>query len=107
MNQLPAKEFNTIVGGGVLLAINAGYINVVAMAGVFPGVTISHVTGSVSRIGISLYRQDYETFALVASIVISFMFGSFVSGYLVGDSKFKLGSISNCNDRELWIYFIS
>ena len=37
MNNLPAKEFNTIVIGGVMLAANAGFINVVSMAGVFPG----------------------------------------------------------------------
>ena len=38
MNSLPEKEFITIVAGGVALAANAGFINVVSMAGVFPGI---------------------------------------------------------------------
>jgi uncharacterized membrane protein YoaK (UPF0700 family) len=90
MNNLSAKEFQLIVTGGVILAANAGFINVVSMAGVFPGVTVSHVTGSVSRIALSLFNEDFETMALVLSIVISYMFGSFIAGYLVGDGKFKI-----------------
>lgn len=97
MNKLPTHEFNTIVVGSVLLAINAGFINVVAMAGVFPGVTVSHVTGSVSRIAISVFNNDMQTCALVTSIVISFVFGSFIGGYLVGDSKFKLNGCRMLN----------
>ncbi|KAI8909558.1 hypothetical protein EDD86DRAFT_190535 [Gorgonomyces haynaldii] len=89
MNNLPAREFNTIVVGGVLLAANAGYINVVSMA----GITVSHVTGSVSRIGMSVFNGDFDTFALVGSVVICFMFGCFISGYLVGDTKFRLSNM--------------
>jgi hypothetical protein len=37
MNNLPAREFYTILGGACLLAANAGFINVVSMAGIFPG----------------------------------------------------------------------
>jgi uncharacterized membrane protein YoaK (UPF0700 family) len=92
MNNLPAKEFYTIVSGSVLLAFNAGFINVISYAGVF-SVTVSHVTGNVSRIAVLLYKEDFESLALVASIIISFMFGSFVSGYAVGDNKFKLGGM--------------
>lgn len=94
MNNLPAREFHTIVGGGVLLAMNAGYINVVSMTGLF-SVTVSHVTGSVTRISILLYNQEFELLIFVASIVLSFMFGAFVAGYSVGDNKFKLSGILN------------
>ncbi|KAJ8331931.1 hypothetical protein O5D80_000098 [Batrachochytrium dendrobatidis] len=92
MNNLPEREFYTIVAGGVALAANAGFINVVSMAGVFPGVTVSHVTGSVSRIAISAVQQDWETFLLVVSIIVSFTFGSFMAGFIVGDNRFKLGA---------------
>ena len=54
------------------------------------GVTVSHVTGSVSRIAIAMFNEDFDTFALVLSIVASFMFGCFVSGFIVGDGKFRL-----------------
>ncbi|KAL2918060.1 hypothetical protein HK105_202474 [Polyrhizophydium stewartii] len=92
MNNLPQREFNTIVAGGAALAANAGFINVVSMAGVFPGVTVSHVTGSVSRVAISVVQQDWDTFFLVVSIVSSFVFGAFISGFIVGDNRFKLGA---------------
>ncbi|EGF81386.1 hypothetical protein BATDEDRAFT_23779 [Batrachochytrium dendrobatidis JAM81] len=88
MNNLPEREFHTIVAGGVALAANASFINVVSMA----GVTVSHVTGSVSRVAISAVQQDWETFLLVVSIIVSFTFGSFMAGFIVGDNRFKLGA---------------
>jgi Protein of unknown function (DUF1275) len=91
MNNLPPAEFNAIVMGGSILAANAGFINVVSMAGIFPGVTVSHVTGTVSRIPISIFRQEFETLVLVLSILLSFAFGCFMAGFLIGESKFKLG----------------
>ncbi|KAI8616172.1 hypothetical protein BC830DRAFT_1055392, partial [Chytriomyces sp. MP71] len=90
MNNFAQKEFNTIVAGSCILAMNAGFINVVTLAGVF-SVTVSHVTGNVSRVAISIFNGDLTTFSLVTSILFSFMFGAFISGYLVGDAKFVLG----------------
>lgn len=90
MNNIAKREFWSIVIGGTLLAINAGFINVVTLAGVF-SVTVSHVTGNVTRIGVSLFQRDFITLALITSILLSFMFGSFISGFMVGDAKFKLG----------------
>ncbi|KAJ3314481.1 hypothetical protein HDU76_002405 [Blyttiomyces sp. JEL0837] len=91
MNNFAQKEFYTIVAGASILAANAGFINVVAMAGVF-SVTVSHVTGTVSRIGISLVQGDITTLSMVVSIILSFMFGAFIAGYMVGDHKFQLGN---------------
>ncbi|RKO93541.1 hypothetical protein BDK51DRAFT_19960 [Blyttiomyces helicus] len=90
MNNFAAKEFYSIVVGGSVLSLNAGFINVVTLAGVF-SVTVSHVTGNVSRVAISIYEADLTTLALVGSIIFSFMFGSFMAGLMVGDNKFRLG----------------
>ena len=90
MNNLAKKEFNAIVLGGSVLSFNAAYINVCAMAGAYSA-TVSHVTGNITRIGISIFNEDLTIFALVASIVGAFMFGSFVAGFMVGDSRFRLG----------------
>ncbi|KAJ3029148.1 UNVERIFIED_CONTAM: hypothetical protein HDU68_012917 [Siphonaria sp. JEL0065] len=90
MNNFAQKEFNTIVAGSCILAMNAGFINVVTLAGVF-SVTVSHVTGNVSRIAISIFAGDVTSLILVTSILFSFMFGAFISGYMVGDGKFVLG----------------
>ena len=105
MINLAQKEFWSIVIGGSLLSVNAGFINVVTLAGVF-SVTVSvsllgnrvkalislkHVTGHVAIIGLSLFQKDLNTLVLNTSILMSFMFGSFIAGFLVGDSKFRLG----------------
>ncbi|KAJ3219624.1 hypothetical protein HDU67_000112 [Dinochytrium kinnereticum] len=90
MNQFAQKEFYSIVVGASILAANAGYINVVTLAGVF-SVTVSHVTGNVSKVAISLITGDVTMLAVVTSILFSFMFGAFVAGYMVGDHKFQLG----------------
>ncbi|KAJ3318368.1 hypothetical protein HDV06_000548 [Boothiomyces sp. JEL0866] len=56
------------------------------------GVTVSHVTGLVSRVAISTFAEDFETFVLVTSVLLSFMFGCFIAGFIVGDHKFTLGA---------------
>ncbi|TPX66620.1 hypothetical protein SpCBS45565_g04324 [Spizellomyces sp. 'palustris'] len=90
MNTFAQREFNSIVIGGSVLALNAGFINVVTLAGVFT-VTVSHHTGNVSRIAMALLNADITTLALVTSILFSYMFGSFIAGFMVGDNKFRLG----------------
>ncbi|KAI8816458.1 uncharacterized protein EV422DRAFT_551654 [Fimicolochytrium jonesii] len=90
MNNFASREFYSIVIGGSVLALNAGFINVVTLAGVF-SVTVSHHTGNVSKTAIALYNWDLTTLALVTSIVFSYMFGSFIAGFMVGDNKFRLG----------------
>lgn len=90
MDKLAVKEFYSIVLGGSILCFNAGFINVITMAGVYSA-TVSHVTGNITRIAIAIFQEDLTIFALVSSIVGSFMFGSFVSGFLIGDARFRLG----------------
>ncbi|KAI9017791.1 hypothetical protein BC832DRAFT_570051 [Gaertneriomyces semiglobifer] len=90
MNSFASNEFNAIVIGGSILALNAGFINVVTLAGVF-SVTVSHHTGNVSRIAIALFQADLASLALIVSIIFSYMFGAFIAGFMVGDNKFRLG----------------
>ncbi|KAJ3299210.1 hypothetical protein HK104_009743 [Borealophlyctis nickersoniae] len=90
MDNFASREFNAIVIGGCLLAANAGFINVITLTGVF-SVTVSHLTGNVSRVAIALFNADITTLMLVTSICFSFSFGSFIAGLMVGDHKFRLG----------------
>ncbi|KAJ3009213.1 hypothetical protein HKX48_008096 [Thoreauomyces humboldtii] len=90
MNNFADREFYTIVIGGSALAVNAGFINVVTLAGVF-SVTVSHHTGNVSKTAIALLNADLTTLALVSSIIATYMFGAFIAGFMVGDNKFRLG----------------
>lgn len=90
MNSFVEKEFWTLVIGGSILAMNSGFINVVALAGVFSS-TVSHTTGNVTRLAILYSQHDYIGVLNDLLTVLSFIFGSFVSGLMVGDSKYKLG----------------
>ena len=90
MHTLAVREFWTIVIGGSVLSMNSGFINAVTLAGIF-AVTVSHVTGNLTRMAISVSENDFPTLILVASMVASFMFGSFIAGFMVGDNKFRLG----------------
>ena len=90
MNNLAVKEFYSVVIGGSILCFNSGFINLITLAGSYSA-TVSHVTGNITRMSIAIFQEDLTVFALVSSIVFSFMFGSFVAGFLVGDSRFRLG----------------
>jgi uncharacterized membrane protein YoaK (UPF0700 family) len=63
MNNLAKNEFYAIILGGSVLSFNAAYINVCSMAGSYSA-TVSHVTGNITRIGISIFNEDLTVFAL-------------------------------------------
>ncbi|KAI8801258.1 hypothetical protein BJ742DRAFT_656876, partial [Cladochytrium replicatum] len=90
MNNIAFTEFLSIVTGGSILAINAGYINVVTLTGTL-GLTVSHATGNTSKLAIAIYQGDSYMVMEISSVLFCFVLGSFVSGYVVGDSKFRLG----------------
>ena len=90
MNNLALKEFYAVTFGGTVLCFNAGFINVVTLAGSYSA-TVSHVTGNITRMAISMFQEDPTTLALVTAIVFSYTLGSFLAGFLVGDSRFQLG----------------
>lgn len=88
MDQFATNEFYTVVVGGSLLACVAGYINAAALQGVF-STPVSHVTGSITKLSVSLLKM--ETSVVLFSVLVSFMFGAFTSGLLIGNSRFTLG----------------
>ncbi|KAI9145170.1 hypothetical protein BKA69DRAFT_1049725 [Paraphysoderma sedebokerense] len=90
MDSFKAKEFWTVVVGGTTLSTIAGFINAISLAGLFTS-TVSHVTGNVTRIGLTLLAGDFWQCAIISSLVLSFMAGSFTSGFMIGNSKFQLG----------------
>ncbi|KAJ1561562.1 hypothetical protein HK096_004223 [Nowakowskiella sp. JEL0078] len=107
MNNLAEKEFYTVVVGASVLALNAGVINgevtlqiqfnnlnrkfsAISMAGPL-NVAVAHVTGNLTKLAIGITELNGDVVLAVASIVVCFMFGSFMGGFIVGDSKFRLG----------------
>lgn len=76
--------------GAWLLALNAGGINAVGLLS-FEHQAISHVTGSVSWLGLELARGHGVAALHLALVVLAFFAGAALSGALLEDSTLKLG----------------
>jgi Predicted membrane protein len=74
--------------GAASLAMTAGYVNVVMLG--FFAVPVSHMSGAVSQLGISLAGVGFDEVFLIASIVIGFFCGAFLSGIVLGETSFKM-----------------
>ena len=81
--------------GAGMLAMTAGYINVVMLS--FFAVPVSHMSGAVSELGIEL-GAGVQTLGglslaniwLITSIIVGFFAGAFVSGLVLRDTLFKM-----------------
>lgn len=77
------------VGGGVL-AYSAGCVNSTALVG-FTHLSASHVTGNVSLFATAIAHKDIKMLLMVCAVLLSFLFGSVISGYVVGSTNLKVG----------------
>ncbi|WP_417655438.1 YoaK family protein [Pseudoalteromonas atlantica] len=75
--------------GAFALAFIAGIVNAVGLLG-FEHQAISHLSGSVTLLGIKLISSTSAALLLM-SIVLSFMLGSALSGFLLTGGSLKLG----------------
>jgi len=75
--------------GAFALAFIAGIVNAVGLLG-FEHQAISHLSGSVTLLGIKLMNSTSAALLLM-SIVLSFMLGSALSGFLLTGGSLKLG----------------
>jgi uncharacterized membrane protein YoaK (UPF0700 family) len=76
--------------GGALLSAIAGVINIVGYMG-FRHEAITHLTGTVTLLGISLAGSNGTESFHWAFVVGSFVVGASLSGFMVGDRALKLG----------------
>lgn len=89
LNERNKVEFFAIVFGAVFLSINAGFINGVSFH--MAQTSVTHVTGSTSRAGLALGEGNMEEFCVFTAIVLSFIFGSLITGRFMPHSSFHLG----------------
>lgn len=75
--------------GAFTLAFIAGIVNAVGLLG-FEHQAISHVSGSVTLLGIKAITSKV-TALLLLGVIISFMLGSALSGFLLSGGSLKLG----------------
>lgn len=76
--------------GAWILAVNAGAINAVGLLS-FEHQAISHVTGSVSWLGLELARGNGAAALHLALVVLAFFAGAAVSGTILEDGALRLG----------------
>lgn len=76
--------------GAWALAFVAGIVNVVGLLG-FEHQAVTHLTGTTSMLGAAVASLDGRTILHFAAILLSFVAGAIVSGFLIQDSTLKLG----------------
>ncbi len=78
-----------LIGGGVL-AFSAGCVNATVLMG-FTGLSVSHVTGNVTLFSSAIAHRDWSDLFFICALLLSFLFGAVMSGYIVGQESLKLG----------------
>lgn len=76
--------------GAFMLAINAGMINVLGLIS-FLHQSVSHMTGNASLLAVSVFQHNTAAVIFLILIILSYVLGSSFSGYILGNSHFKLG----------------
>ncbi|MDO5768399.1 MAG: YoaK family protein [Psychrobacter sp.] len=79
-----------ILVGGAVLAFSAGCINTAALMG-FTRLSVSHVTGNVSLFAAAIAHGDFQSLLYIGASLISFLIGSILSGFIIGQTSLKLG----------------
>lgn len=76
--------------GGIALAFIAGMINAVGFLG-FRHQAVTHMTGTTSLVGIAAVAGDVAGLLHFGAMLLAFVAGCAISGYIIGDSTLKLG----------------
>jgi len=72
------------------LSFVAGMINAVGLLG-FEHQAVTHLTGTTSLLGEAASRFDLRTFGRIATVMLAFLGGAALSGFLIQDSPLRLG----------------
>eukprot|EP00128_Syssomonas_multiformis_P010129 Colp12_sorted_trinity150504_noHs@28500 len=83
------REFLRIMCAATLLAINAGFINAASIVGLYRK-PVSHVTGTVSNMAADAVLHKGEDGIVLLGILLSFIFGAFLSGLIVGKETLRM-----------------
>lgn len=75
--------------GGLVLAINGGFINALALLSSFAQ-PVSHLTGITSNLGIALVENPAKALPLLLTIML-FVTGSAVSGLIIDSTQLRFG----------------
>jgi uncharacterized membrane protein YoaK (UPF0700 family) len=73
--------------GGPLLALVAGYVNVILLMQF--AMPVSHVTGSIAHLALDGAREDTPHLQLAGSMVVAFLLGAMTTGYWIEGPVFE------------------
>lgn len=76
--------------GGIVLAFIAGMINAVGFLG-FRHQAVTHMTGTTSLVGIAAVAGDVASLLHFGAMLLAFVAGCAISGFIIGNSTLKLG----------------
>ncbi len=76
--------------GAFVLALIAGYVNAVGLLG-FEHQSISHLSGTSTLLGTQLFHYSFEKSFHLVGILMSFLVGASIAGFLLHGSSLKLG----------------
>lgn len=76
--------------GAFMLAFVAGSVNAVALLG-FQHQAVSHLSGTATLIGSAMLNPNPETLFHLIGILLSFVMGSAISGFVLTGTSLKLG----------------
>lgn len=76
--------------GAFMLAMNAGMINVLGLISLLHQ-SVSHMTGNASVLALEFAAHNYASVLFLILVMLSYVIGSSYSGFILGNSHFKLG----------------
>lgn len=76
--------------GAFILALVAGFVNAVGLLS-FEHQSVSHLSGTATLLGTSVLNGNIQNVLHLLGILLSFLFGSVVAGFLLHGSTLKLG----------------
>lgn len=72
-----------------ILTLLAGAINAISILG-YDGTTVSHLTGLISKAAIGISKGDFSEIWGVSRVILSFLLGAIISGFISGERAFYL-----------------
>ncbi|MGH8462168.1 MAG: YoaK family protein [Stenotrophobium sp.] len=76
--------------GAFLLALNAGIVNGIGLLG-FQHQSVSHMSGTSTQVGLEIVRGNGGEVAHLALVLLSFLAGALLSGFIIQDVALRLG----------------
>lgn len=76
--------------GAFILALVAGFVNAVGLLS-FEHQSVSHLSGTATLLGTSLLSENLQSVIHLLGILLSFLIGSIIAGFLLHGSTLRLG----------------